>query len=87
MTEKLGGFGGVVCGELFHLGEDVEELGWREGVEGAGDGVGAGEAWWEVYALWELGDRGAILGDWEVIAVCAGLLGGLVVWRCGLDMR
>jgi hypothetical protein len=35
LVEEVGGFLGVSGGEGFHLGEDVEELRWRESVEGA----------------------------------------------------
>jgi len=35
------------------LGEDVEELGGREGVQSAGDGVGTSESGWEIDARWE----------------------------------
>lgn len=44
LLEELGGFGRVAHHEAFHLGEDVEELGEREGGERLRDGVGAGEA-------------------------------------------
>ncbi len=44
LFEELGRFGGVAHDEAFHLGEDVEELGDREGGERLRDGVGAGEA-------------------------------------------
>ena len=50
LFEKFGGFGGVGHYEAFHLGEDVEELGGREGGEGFGDGVRASEAGLEVDA-------------------------------------
>ena len=39
LAEEFGGFGGVGDDEAFHLREDVEELGRREGGEGFGDGV------------------------------------------------
>lgn len=42
LVQEFGGFLGVGGGECFHLRENIEELGWGEGVEGAGDGVGAG---------------------------------------------
>ena len=48
--EEFGGFGGVGRGECLHLGEDVEELGRREGIEGSGDGIGAAQSRWEVDA-------------------------------------
>jgi len=43
LAEELYCFGSVGCYQLFHLREDVEELGGWEDVQGAGNGVGTGE--------------------------------------------
>lgn len=51
--------------EGFHLGEDVKELGGREGVESAGDGVGTGESGWEIDARWEWREIGRGAWDWR----------------------
>ncbi|KUI54014.1 hypothetical protein VP1G_10623 [Cytospora mali] len=61
LVEQLGGAGRVCGGELLHGGEDVEELGGRERVEGSGDGVGAGHAGGQLATWWE-GRQGAAGG-------------------------
>lgn len=54
LSEKFGGFCWVICDELLHLNEDVEELSWRKSVESTGDRVSAGQTLKEIYAWWKL---------------------------------
>ena len=51
LVEKLRGPSRIVRSQRLHLLEDVEELCGREGVEGAGDRVGATNVRRELFAL------------------------------------
>lgn len=53
LLQKFCGFCWVACCEGFHLGEDIEKLSGRKGIESSGDCIGAGEAGREVDASWK----------------------------------
>ena len=75
LVQQLGCFGGVGCGQGFHLREHVEELLWGERAEGARDGVGAVEAGGEVDAQGQRGEGWAC----RLKGVDAGILLGRTV--------
>jgi hypothetical protein len=47
--EELGCSLGFIRSQSLHLPEDFEELLWWEGVDGSGDGVGAGDTRSELF--------------------------------------
>lgn len=77
LVEKLGGPGRIIRRQRLHLLEDVEELSRGQGVERAGDRVGAADVGGEVFALGqraESGRGGAGRGS-GVVAPAVGSLG------------
>ena len=60
--KELSSFGGIGTGKGFHLGEDVEELSWWEGIERAGDRIRACEARRKVNTQRKRWESGVVLG-------------------------
>jgi len=71
LVQELGGFDWVCSDKLLHLNEDIEELSWRQGIEGTRDGIGTACSLWEVDSGWKV--------EWTILRGCLRRARGAIV--------